>query len=263
MLGFKTLLYLFFVYSIFGWVWETIYESIRNKRFLNRGFLNGFYIPIYGVAGIIMTFSLKSFQGELNFKNIACTYVAGLVIATTLEYFTSFLLEKLTGARWWDYTDYPLNIHGRICLIASLFWGVISVVFIDIIVPFLVKKEGEINHDLELIVLSSLSTIFILDLVVTIDSMIHLKQKMKTIVEEINVKELANNMKENVLSYKQKFYDSGNPFVKRIVMSFPKIKFKSDKMQKAFSLLQIGTNKKMKKQYHVKKEQEKELGNEE
>lgn len=111
----------FLVYSFIGWLWEDTLSLIREHRFVNRGFLNGPYCPIYGVGGLIFLFF-----GQFVAEPIPLFFIGG-AIACVLEYITSYAMEKIFKARWWDYSDWPLNLNGRICLYGFLAFGAASV----------------------------------------------------------------------------------------------------------------------------------------
>ena len=111
----------FIIYAFLGWAWETTITSIPQRRFVNRGFLNGPYCPIYGVGALLFIF------GTNYIENPALRFLAGAVIACLLEYITSWVLEKIFHARWWDYTPRRFNINGRICLEGFLVFGLVAV----------------------------------------------------------------------------------------------------------------------------------------
>ena len=102
---------LFFIYSFLGWVMESILETVRKKRFVNRGFLIGPYCPIYGAGVLLITILLAKYNDD-----IWITFLMSLLICGTLEYATSYIMEKIFKARWWDYSYRKFNINGRICL---------------------------------------------------------------------------------------------------------------------------------------------------
>lgn len=101
---------LFFIYSVIGWIIEVTNIFITKKKFINRGFLIGPYCPIYGFGGILMTILLEKY-----YENIILTFIFSIFICAMLEYFTSYLLEKIFNARWWNYSNRKFNINGRIC----------------------------------------------------------------------------------------------------------------------------------------------------
>lgn len=247
-----TLFLLFFTYCIFGWVWECIYMSILEKTLLNRGFLNGPYIPIYGFGGLAVYFTLQVLNSPLRNINTLKIFFIGLFFATTLEYLTSVLLEKIFKARWWDYTDYKFNLNGRICLIASLFWGFISVMFVQVINPFLLSGFSGWNHDIKLIVVTFIATLMAADTVITIFSIINLQQKISSLYEEENEKwvklvtklgNIPTEYKSALLSYKEKAYNITNPFTRRLIKAFPKMRFLSTSRQLIFEKIKRNNRK--------------------
>ena len=122
--------YVFVVYSFIGWIYESTLLSIQKKCFVNRGFLNGPMIPIYGCGA---TLAYLLFWENRN--KLAFVFFAGIIIATVLEYITSLVMELLFHTRWWDYSHYKFNLHGRICLMVSMFWGVLSLLMLHVFHP--------------------------------------------------------------------------------------------------------------------------------
>lgn len=110
---------LFFIYSFIGWLWETVYCSLKAKKFVYRGFLVGPYCPIYGFGVLSVLYFVEPFE-----NNLLVLYVGSAVLVTILEYVTSYGLEKLFHASWWDYHDVPFNLNGRVALPVSLFLGI-------------------------------------------------------------------------------------------------------------------------------------------
>ena len=111
----------FFLYSFLGWIWESGYVSLREKRWMNRGFLNGPLLPIYGFGAVfILLFTLPVAANPL------LVFLMGMAGATLMEYVTGSFLENTFHVRYWDYSMYRWNLHGHICLTASLFWGLFS-----------------------------------------------------------------------------------------------------------------------------------------
>ncbi len=111
---------IFIIYSFLGWVWEVVLSLIQRHKFVNRGFLNGPYCPIYGV-GVLLFLFIQTFTT----RPVELFFI-GAVTACTVEYITSWTMEKLFHARWWDYSDSPMNLNGRICLSGFLVFGAFS-----------------------------------------------------------------------------------------------------------------------------------------
>ena len=117
-------LFLFYFYSFFGWCFESTYVTILEKKPVNRGFMRGPFLPLYGCGGVMMLIVSKPF-----YDNVLLVYVAGCVGATLLEYITGVTMEALFKVRYWDYSHKSFNYKGHICLESTLFWGVLTVVF--------------------------------------------------------------------------------------------------------------------------------------
>ena len=243
------IVFFFFVYSMLGWIWESCYESVLNKKPLNRGFFIGPYIPLYGFGGLGGYLILQRFQAPLLSVGTVKIYLIGAIGATVLEYITSYVLEKTLKARWWDYTNYPLNINGRICLIATLFWGLIGIVAVDFLNPFLLRVKGVMSHDAQLIILTVLSTTLFIDFCVTINSVLDLHKRLQLVLsmEKDTVFEKFAETKEAFIQYKDKILDISNPFTERIIKDFPDMKFASAGFQGAFAKIKDTISKRKKK----------------
>lgn len=112
------ILSLFFLYSFLGWLVESIYMSICNRKITNRGFIHGPICPIYGIGALLVYYCLHPFS-----HNYIILYFAGAVIATTLEFIAAKFMISIFGCVWWDYTNKPLNYKGILCLESTLAWG--------------------------------------------------------------------------------------------------------------------------------------------
>ena len=115
-------LFFFYFYCFFGWVFESTYVSIRKRKIVNRGFMRGPFLPIYGSGAIMMLVVSMPFQ-----DNVVMTYLAGCLGATVLEFVTGTVMEALFKVRYWDYSDQKFNFKGHICLSSSLAWGVLTI----------------------------------------------------------------------------------------------------------------------------------------
>lgn len=125
----KLIIY-FFIYSFLGWILESVYKTIYEKRWVNSGFLHGPLCPIYGVGAVIMILFLTTFK-----NNIILLFFVGFIVLSIWEYFVGWLLETLFKTKYWDYSDKKINLHGRICLQTSIIWGLLGVIFIGFIHP--------------------------------------------------------------------------------------------------------------------------------
>lgn len=160
---FKDLLLSFFIFSFCGWVVESIYCSVGERKLINRGFLYGPMCPIYGTGCVVMHLTLTRF-----FDHPWLVIVLGMVICDAVEYITSYVMEKLFNARWWDYTGYFLNINGRICFKHTLYWGLGAYVYIYVIQPFHLIWYSKIPEKYIDIALGVVLAVFAADLVMTV-----------------------------------------------------------------------------------------------
>ena len=118
----------FIIYSICGWILESVYRSFREKKIINTGFLNGPMCPIYGIGAIIMILFLGKFS-----KNIIVLFLVSFIVLSIWEYIVGVYLEKTFKTKYWDYSDHKINIKGRVCLSNSICWGILGVLFIKYI----------------------------------------------------------------------------------------------------------------------------------
>lgn len=133
----------FFIYCFLGWIIESTYVSLKSKKIVNRGFLRGPYLPLYGSGAIMMLVVSAPFL-----ENGFFVFLSGVVGATVLEYVTGVTMEALFKVRYWDYSDEKFNFQGHICLGNSLAWGVLTVAMTDLIhkpVEYLVLSMHELS----------------------------------------------------------------------------------------------------------------------
>lgn len=182
----------FVVYSFLGWICETIYCSIIDKQYVNRGFLRGPFCPIYGVGALIVILTLTSVA-----DNIILLFFCGMIFTSVLEYITGFLLEVIFNLKWWDYSNYKFNMHGRVCLLNSILFGILSVIAVKIIHPIVIELIGLIPINISALICSILIIYFLADTTITAYKVLQLGRKLKeihSVVEEI--KEKTENYKE-------------------------------------------------------------------
>lgn len=127
----------FWLYSFLGWVWESCYVSVKERKPVNRGFVLGPVCTIYGFGAVAVYLLLKPVSG-----NMLALYIGGVIVPTILEYLTSVFMEQIFHTRWWDYSHDRYNFQGRICLGASLGWGILSVVLFHVLQPFVDSLVG-------------------------------------------------------------------------------------------------------------------------
>lgn len=122
----------FFIYCFLGWVWESAYVSLKEKQFVNRGFMKGPVLPIYGSGAICVLFATLPFRGNLPLMSLA-----GMVAAAVLEYVTGYVMERLFHVRYWDYTGRFLSLNGYICFASVACWAVMTLLVTEVIQVYL------------------------------------------------------------------------------------------------------------------------------
>lgn len=190
---------------------ECICCSIKEKKFIhNRGFLIGPYCPIYGYGAMYMFFFLDKYHDDL-----IVLFVMSVIGTSLLEYLTSYFMEKIFNARWWDYSNCHFNLEGRICLRNSLAFGVLGVLFTYVINPFFLDVTSKISG----VVLIGLSItcfiIFLIDNILSFIIMSKLKKNLISIRKD-STSDIDKSVKEMLSN--NKFY------WRRLFNSFPKLK---------------------------------------
>lgn len=113
----------FWIYSILGWLVESIYMSICFKKITNRGIIKGPICPIYGFGALFVYFTLKPLEG-----NYVALYIIGALMATGVELIAAKIMIRYTGCVWWDYSEKPFNYKGILCLESTLAWGLYTII---------------------------------------------------------------------------------------------------------------------------------------
>ena len=203
-------LFLFYIYSIIGWIAETLYVSFLEKKITDRGFLIGPYCPIYGSGSLIIIIYLTQYKA-----NPLTVFLLGVILCSILEYFTSYIMEKLFKARWWDYSDKKYNINGRVCIENSCLFGLASLGVIYIFQPLINNLIPHTNKSL-LIITIIISIIIITDLITSLKVVSSFKNTIKSIELKDSTQEFTKLVKET-LNKNKKYLQ------KRLYNSFPDI----------------------------------------
>jgi uncharacterized membrane protein len=168
-LNLYNLIYFFAIYSFAGWCLEVLYYFKNEHKFVNRGFLYGPFCPIYGFGVVSLVIFLNNYN-----SNVFVLFFLASFFTTVLEYFTGFILEKIFKTKWWDYTDDPFNIHGRVCLLYSLLWGVGEVAILKIVHPIISNIVENIPKTFGEIFISILIVYYLIDFCLTIASLMQI-----------------------------------------------------------------------------------------
>lgn len=169
-------LWYFLIYAFLGWCAEVAYATLNTGKFINRGFLNGPVCPIYGF-GVVLVISLLTPLKE----NILLMFLGSVVLTSTLEFLTGWILKTLFSQTWWDYSDVPFNIGGYICLKFSIMWGIVCLLIMSVIHPMIHSVVAFIDIRIGKVLLAVFYSTLIVDGVSTIQSIIKLNKQLKQI----------------------------------------------------------------------------------
>lgn len=202
---------LFFTYAILGWIMEVVLKLITEREFINRGFLIGPYCPIYGYGVLLITFLLRRYQND-----ILATFIFSILICGILEYFTSYFMEKIFHARWWDYSNKKFNINGRICLETLVPFGILGCSIVYVTNPAILNIINSIPDLLLHIISSILLVCYIADNIISFKIIFNLREISLDLKD--NTKEISEKVKR-IISNKSLLH-------RRLIKAFPKIKSK-------------------------------------
>jgi uncharacterized membrane protein len=202
---------LFLMYSFLGWLAETIAYYLESKKLINRGFLLGPVCPIYGMGALLITIILTKYSDDY-----FVLFGLSAIMCGSLEYFTSYLMEKLFNARWWDYTDKKYNINGRVCLDYIILFGIGGVLIVTLINPFIEPLLEDLiskNHGNILSIIFGI--IILVDFIISLNVMNKIKDITKSVKGQVkdNTEEITRKIRETI-SEKSMLY-------KRIISAFP------------------------------------------
>ncbi len=182
----------FFLYSFLGWAMESLYISVLQRKVINTGFLHGPFCPIYGFGAVVLYVLLSPLKG-----NVIAIFCTGFFVLSLWEYFVGFLLEKLFKTKYWDYSKNKFNINGRVCLLNSIYWGLLSIFFIEIWNPIVEIQIQKIPQYILLYIDTVLIIYIIADMVSSSVKIINLPKRIDRIKSlRINLKEKLEELKK-------------------------------------------------------------------
>lgn len=230
------LLSYFIIYSFLGWVLESVYKTILLKKPVNSGFLFGPFCAIYGFGALIMYLLLDSFK-----ENYLLLFIMGVIFLSAWEYLVGFILEKLFKTKYWDYSNEKINLHGRICLRASICWGVLGLGFTLFLHPFVIGVLEKVPGDvliyavaiimIYIIVDTIISIIKVKDINIGINKAIEIRETIAQKLDELknltansknveNIKNVIEDLREKENQLKEKITKQ----TKRFTSAFPTMK---------------------------------------
>lgn len=208
-------LFFFYFYCFFGWCFESTYVSIKSHKLVNRGFMRGPFLPLYGSGAIMMLVVSMPFQ-----DNIFLVYIAGCLGATALEYVTGVTMEALFKVRYWDYSKNKFNFQGHICLGSSLAWGFLTILMTEVIHKpierFVLSIPNWVLTAVTLVLTAYICADFALSFKAALDlrdvlvkmekakeEMVHIQKRLDVIIA-LTSEDFANRKEEMTENFKQK-----------------------------------------------------------
>ena len=175
-LSFYDIVIYFVLFAIAGYICEVIFAAIVLGKFVNRGFLNGPWCPIYGFGVVIVAICLKPLS-----KSLLVLFIGSVLLTSVLEYFTGFILEKVFDQKWWDYSDDKFNLGGYICLKFSLLWGVACTAVVKIVLPAVDTVIRVVPRVVGLTLTGVIVALMLIDLSATVITIMGIKKKIRLI----------------------------------------------------------------------------------
>lgn len=210
---------LFFISAVLGWMMEVTCKLFEFKRFINRGMLIGPYCPIYGFGSVLITALLSPSAGQP-----ALVFVMAMVVCGALEYLTSYVMEKLFHARWWDYSRRRFNINGRVCANTLIPFGLLGLAMIYVVKPFLFGLFAGIPVTVKHVVCGALLALILTDVAVSTTIL----GKIRKTAEDAK----GDSTEAITRIVREKLAEQG-ALVRRLLLAFPYARiYNSDLIQK-------------------------------
>lgn len=226
------LILIFFIYSVAGWMMEVILKYIQYHRFINRGFLNGPYLPIYGSGAVAVTVALDLLS-PYEFS-LGTTFVVSFFLCGFLEYMTSFVMEKRFHARWWDYTGKPMNLYGRVWIGNLILFGFGGVFIYHIYNPIIFRMFANLN-------LSQIKWLSIFVLVIMLSDSIVSHFIIKLLKEGVENSEADSS--EAIAKEVRYLLENKSVLHKRIIDAYPEITFRTERVKQRLERVRKDTER--------------------
>ena len=246
---------LFFCYAVLGWCMEVAVKKIQYGRFINRGFLIGPYCPIYGVGALLITLLLEHYRSDP-----IALFVMGMAVCAILEYLTSYVMERIFHARWWDYSTKRFNLNGRICLDTMIPFGLLGLLIMYVLNPFFARCIDLFHPLARRSLCVAIAAGFAFDCTVSVLVLSHVRRENKALdrdnTEEMsaqvwaalaakgwtyrrlldafpNVRHIGEAIRENVEETKEKLEQSKERFEAEISESKERLEAELEKLEAA------------------------------
>ena len=226
------LVLLFFVYAIAGWCMEVILKYRQFHRFINRGFLMGPWLPIYGFGTVLITLGVNAIAGVEH--SVGTTFLISFFLCGTVEYVASWIMEKRFHARWWDYSQKPMNLNGRVWIGNLILFGLAGVGIEYVANPLLFKLFDRISLRARAIIACVLLVVIAADYVVT-----HFVLKLvKTGVETSEADNTEQISKEVRLLLSDRNY-----FYSRFADAYPEVIYRTERINERMNAIRAETER--------------------
>ena len=226
------LVLLFFAYAFLGWCIEVTLKFFQFHRFINRGFLTGPWLPIYGSGAALITVAVKGLSPLES--SVGTTFVVSFLLCGFLEYMTSYVLEKRFHARWWDYGKKPMNLHGRVWIGNLILFGLGGVLIVELFNPLLLRLSNHMSVTLRETLAISLSAVFIADYLMS-----HFVLKLvKTGVESSEADDTEAINKEIHLLLRDRSF-----FHRRFAEAYPEVVYRTERITARMEAIRAETER--------------------
>ncbi len=231
--------FMFFVFSAIGWAIECTYRSLGEKRIINSGFLYGPMCPIYGTGCLVFDVILVPISTPIE-KRLIIVLILGMILADTVEYVTSYVMEKLFNARWWDYSNNFLNLHGRICFKHTCYWAIFAFIYVYLIAPMYRFALSFISQEIRTTAVFVILAVFTVDLIFTVKAAADINKLMTKLTVLKNsvisrtelLKDIAEDKYAEIISGSEKLTEWKNDITKQyydIVSQYKELESKGNK----------------------------------
>lgn len=202
---------LFIIYAFVGWCVEVVFTFFTGHKFVNRGFLVGPLCPIYGFGAIAITILLQKYVSDP-----LILFVMAMLIFSVLEYSTSWLMEKIFNARWWDYHNMKFNLNGRICLETMVPFGLGGLLVIYVLNPFFLNFLHHFSGFTLNAFALAIALIFLIDNIISFNIIVKIKS---------NFYRLAQDSTEEITTFVQNQLKKKSFLNQRLLNAFPQFQF--------------------------------------
>lgn len=189
----------FYVYCMFGWIFESLFLTIKKRKFVNRGFLYGPVIPIYGEGAIIML----AITSSINEKPWL-VFIIGMIGATILELIVGIIMESIFKVKYWNYSNNKIQFRGYICLSSSICWGIFTVLLIELVHRYVDGIITNIDNMILIIIVILITLLFVIDIIISTKEAWNLRNILIAITkakeELIELEKKLINKKEEIHS---------------------------------------------------------------